>query len=586
MASPYVGGSGGEERSVSGNSRTSNSSGYEVRDDDGVSENEYLYHGGRSQYSGTSTKKPRFTSTSPTPMTSSARATTSAATQPTGKKRIRRKLQKTRTIQEKQYMDSQEQEEVGKEGQLSVILSDPKVLKCPVCRDPLSLPVFQCMNGHIECAFCCDMGDNVCRKCSLPIGQNRCRAMEKVLESLKISCRNQKYGCKETVCYSKKLDHDNKCVYQPCFCPLIECGYVGSSKCLYRHFKLYHSNSSKQFLFDSVIHIALEMNEKEIFLQERTEGIIFILKRFFVDDGSLIKICCIQPFANTQFYYDLISRDGASSIRLTSFAENTPKRLPGPLVGKYIIIPNDFSGPLSLEVCISKHYEPPRHTQVLKVHVHCHGCVQKVKKILRRIEGVYEVTIDAEEHKVTVSGNVDSATLIKKLAKTGKHAKLWQSNPSEDGELTNWPDNDKSLDQIQNSMATLDHPTETDHWDFHENINKGLETEFLKGERENSLGVETKVDEESLGWDERLVNDAGIAEGGMNSMTSLRGHNPGFFGLEGQEISRVQKFCAGVPGAEYCYPSPILMNNMQGYWYSQPYPILIFHQNAEYLFHA
>lgn len=203
--------------------------------------------------------------------------------------------------------------------------------------------------------------------------------------------------------------------------------------------------------------------------------------------------------------------------------------------------------------------------------------------------GVYEVTIDAEEHKVTVSGNVDCATLIKKLAKTGKDAKLWPSNPSEDGELSNWPDNDKSLDQIQNPVATLDHPTETDPRDFHKYINNGLGTEFLKGERENSLEVETKMDDESFGWDESSVNDAGIAEGGMNSMMSLRGHNLGFVGLEDQEISQVQKFCAGMPGAEYCYPSPILMDNMQlmqGHWYSQPYPMLIFHQNAGYLFHV
>lgn len=39
--------------------------------------------------------------------------------------------------------------------------------------------------------------------------------------------------------------------------------------------------------------------------------------------------------------------------------------------------------------------------------------------------GVYHVGIDGEQQKVTISGSLDSATLIKKLVKAGKHAELW-----------------------------------------------------------------------------------------------------------------------------------------------------------------
>lgn len=38
---------------------------------------------------------------------------------------------------------------------------------------------------------------------------------------------------------------------------------------------------------------------------------------------------------------------------------------------------------------------------------------------------MYNVTIDAEQQKVTVTGNVDSEFLIKKLMKSGKHAELF-----------------------------------------------------------------------------------------------------------------------------------------------------------------
>uniref|UniRef100_A0A0D9UWA1 HMA domain-containing protein n=1 Tax=Leersia perrieri TaxID=77586 RepID=A0A0D9UWA1_9ORYZ len=64
-------------------------------------------------------------------------------------------------------------------------------------------------------------------------------------------------------------------------------------------------------------------------------------------------------------------------------------------------------------------------THVLRVNIHCDGCKLKVKKLLQKIEGVYSVTLDVDNHKVTVTGNVDSDTLIRKLTRGGKHAELW-----------------------------------------------------------------------------------------------------------------------------------------------------------------
>ncbi|KAF2285924.1 hypothetical protein GH714_008976 [Hevea brasiliensis] len=72
---------------------------------------------------------------------------------------------------------------------------------------------------------------------------------------------------------------------------------------------------------------------------------------------------------------------------------------------------------------------PCRHMQtcVLKVNIQCHcdGCKKKIRKLLQKVDGVYNATINAEQGKVTVTGNVDPAKLIKKLEKSGKHAELW-----------------------------------------------------------------------------------------------------------------------------------------------------------------
>ncbi|KAK9078458.1 hypothetical protein SSX86_002515 [Deinandra increscens subsp. villosa] len=76
----------------------------------------------------------------------------------------------------------------------------------------------------------------------------------------------------------------------------------------------------------------------------------------------------------------------------------------------------------------------------LKVNIHCDGCKRKVKKILQKIDGVYTISIDPEQSKVTVSGIVDPVTLIKKLAKSGKLAEVWggsKPNPPINNQMKN-----------------------------------------------------------------------------------------------------------------------------------------------------
>ncbi|PKU63718.1 heavy metal-associated isoprenylated plant protein 35 [Dendrobium catenatum] len=64
-------------------------------------------------------------------------------------------------------------------------------------------------------------------------------------------------------------------------------------------------------------------------------------------------------------------------------------------------------------------------TSVLKVSIHCEGCKKKVRKILQRLDGVYDIDINSKQNKVTVTGKVDAESLIRRLVKYGKHAELW-----------------------------------------------------------------------------------------------------------------------------------------------------------------
>ncbi|KAF8047046.1 hypothetical protein N665_3238s0001 [Sinapis alba] len=73
-------------------------------------------------------------------------------------------------------------------------------------------------------------------------------------------------------------------------------------------------------------------------------------------------------------------------------------------------------------------YEPLK-TYFLKVNINCHGCYRKVKKTLRKVEGVYSVDIDTDQQAVIVRGNLDPEILVKKLNRRGKYAELLFMSP-------------------------------------------------------------------------------------------------------------------------------------------------------------
>ncbi|RID65643.1 hypothetical protein BRARA_D00827 [Brassica rapa] len=73
-------------------------------------------------------------------------------------------------------------------------------------------------------------------------------------------------------------------------------------------------------------------------------------------------------------------------------------------------------------------YEPLK-TYFLKVNINCHGCNRKVKKTLRKVEGVYSVDIDTDQQAVIVRGNLDPEILVTKLNRRGKYAELLFMSP-------------------------------------------------------------------------------------------------------------------------------------------------------------
>lgn len=67
-------------------------------------------------------------------------------------------------------------------------------------------------------------------------------------------------------------------------------------------------------------------------------------------------------------------------------------------------------------------------------------------------------TIDSQQYKVILTGNIEAETLLKKLSKSGKPAQLWPDNSNKIDKIQQPPQNhdkDKAKDVRAYSMKIL-----------------------------------------------------------------------------------------------------------------------------------
>lgn len=60
---------------------------------------------------------------------------------------------------------------------------------------------------------------------------------------------------------------------------------------------------------------------------------------------------------------------------------------------------------------VKKPKEAAVSTVVLKIRLHCDGCIQRIKKTISRIKGVQGVSVDSQKDLVTVKGTMDVGNL-------------------------------------------------------------------------------------------------------------------------------------------------------------------------------
>jgi E3 ubiquitin-protein ligase SIAH1 len=123
----------------------------------------------------------------------------------------------------------------------SPAVEDTGALDYVLCLLPLKPPIFMCGDGHVVvCAPCRDelvaVVGSKCHACGIAAdGYRRCHAMERVVESARVPCRNIAHDCTTRPLYYEVRAHQETCAHGSCRCPFKACGFVGSTAALWDH---------------------------------------------------------------------------------------------------------------------------------------------------------------------------------------------------------------------------------------------------------------------------------------------------------------------------------------------------------------
>ncbi|CAH1959348.1 unnamed protein product [Acanthoscelides obtectus] len=87
-----------------------------------------------------------------------------------------------------------------------------KILECPICKEYMCPPIFNCNAGHTICKSCKDQMA-LCPFCKATISYSRNFILEDLLETLQINCQNEPKGCAFVGCTEKIKLHEITCRY-------------------------------------------------------------------------------------------------------------------------------------------------------------------------------------------------------------------------------------------------------------------------------------------------------------------------------------------------------------------------------------
>ncbi|KAL6847809.1 hypothetical protein ACP4OV_021937 [Aristida adscensionis] len=238
---------------------------------------------------------------------------------------------------------------------------DLDTLDCPVCCNPFLASIFQCKNGHAACESCCVAVRNVCPFCREPIGDIRCRPLEKAIAGVVFPCAYATHGCTQRLKYADKQAHEESlCQHVPCSCPIAGCGYIGAA--LHRHVRSAHLAGGGDELISFYWNAQVTLHRDtpfRVLLHTIYKRAFLLLNGGDVPSGRSLSVVCVgpRPAADGALEYKMEvaggEPEGALSLSASGPVSFTRRCSAQPPAAAFLFVPDAYwtsSGNVSVTV--------------------------------------------------------------------------------------------------------------------------------------------------------------------------------------------------------------------------------------------
>ncbi|KAL6847802.1 hypothetical protein ACP4OV_021930 [Aristida adscensionis] len=238
---------------------------------------------------------------------------------------------------------------------------DPDTLECPA--STRSWRQSSSKNGHAVCESCRVRIGNRCPSCRDPIGDIRCRPLEKAIAGMLLPCAFSDRGCTRRLGYAEKQAHeDSFCEYAPCYCPVPGCVFAGTGAALYEHIGRSHANPHRSTPaaggdtvtgFRWFAHVKLHRSTpSQVLLYETDWRVFVLLNGGDIPSGRSLAVVCVGPCPaaadGTQEYEMVVAGGGPAGARTlsssgpVSFTRRCPAQPPA---AGFLFVPDAYWSP-------------------------------------------------------------------------------------------------------------------------------------------------------------------------------------------------------------------------------------------------
>eukprot|EP00250_Pteridium_aquilinum_P003216 c13532_g1_i2 orf=794-1465(+) len=211
----------------------------------------------------------------------------------------------------------------------------------------------QCCNGHYACSDCTRKMSHKCPSCAEPVGKIRNLGLEKIVESLRVSCKFHNQGCPAgRLPYRVKKSHEQRCLFAPRDCPLADCSFSGRLDTFSSHFDHCHNVRTLPFCFDMWFMAALSLTDNYKLLQ--CGNTYFLLQAHEETFGKLLYVSYVLPPDFEELYtYQMEVTAGTRRLTLASTVQSLRHSKLNLNFIDFLLIPRCFLGDEGFQVKVS-----------------------------------------------------------------------------------------------------------------------------------------------------------------------------------------------------------------------------------------